>query len=954
MAGDSVGLVGRAVEEQVIEEMLDRAECDAAQNLLVTGAPGVGKTALVRTVIDRRADALVLSGTCLPLASAAVPLLALRDLLRGVDDAVVSPGLRDAVHAAADGSDLLVQFDDWLAELTRVRPVILFIDDLQWADQGTLDLLTYLIAGPRSRRLFVVATIRWEGGGSGHLLHRWLSDIRRFPRVTEMELAGLDRAATITQLTRLLGRLPHMSLVDDVWARAQGNPYLTRLLVDGLDPAARRVAGEVPRDLRAALLASWRALNRPARDASAALAIGAAPRRAHELAAVMGDDEDGVGVALTEAAQAGLLSVQRDGAFWFRHPLGAEVIEHDLTSGERMRLHDAFAQHLEDHLVPGDVGAAVAVADHRARGADAARARATALRAVAAAEQAGAWADALRILLQLRSLAERGSPGASEASFLRRLRVAAAHASELVTELDTVDALLECAEVRAEPNLHAALLVDRAHLRFSTGRGFFDLAEAQRMVDVAQRASSTAVHALALAEYAHAALWHEQPGADAVARRALSEARRAGDDRALAYALAANAMWAVLSGDIAQAESCGAEAFDAAMRAGDWAAAVHAALWRANVETWASERYAETIAKSRERLVGAGATRAYLAKLGGVEAFSLLAVGQWAACESRLREVFAADPGPLGDGEARLTAARLAARQGRQWEAEQHLARAEELYQVTSGLLALPFDATRAEVRLGAGDTRGAFRAAMNGVASEGLRPTMCQWLLPLAARALADEIEAVHGHREGVAQRAELVRLAQENPGILLDPGSLTPLLRYQADGLGALYAAEVARGVGDDDAGELWLCAAAALEPARLPWEQAYAWRRAAEMLLVRDGERRRGAEALRTGLALARRLEAQPIVSALEALARRARISVASPPVLDGSPPGAIAPLTPREREILALVIAGRTYGEIARALGISEKTVSTHISHLFDKTGTANRVELAGMAERMPHA
>jgi DNA-binding CsgD family transcriptional regulator len=123
---------------------------------------------------------------------------------------------------------------------------------------------------------------------------------------------------------------------------------------------------------------------------------------------------------------------------------------------------------------------------------------------------------------------------------------------------------------------------------------------------------------------------------------------------------------------------------------------------------------------------------------------------------------------------------------------------------------------------------------------------------------------------------------------------------------------------------------------------------------MLLVRDGERRRGAEALRTGVALARRLEAQPIVSALEALARRARISVASPPVLDGSPPGAIAPLTPREREILALVIAGRTYGEIARALGISEKTVSTHISHLFDKTGTANRVELAGMAERMPHA
>ncbi|HET6686259.1 MAG TPA: LuxR C-terminal-related transcriptional regulator [Jiangellaceae bacterium] len=47
----------------------------------------------------------------------------------------------------------------------------------------------------------------------------------------------------------------------------------------------------------------------------------------------------------------------------------------------------------------------------------------------------------------------------------------------------------------------------------------------------------------------------------------------------------------------------------------------------------------------------------------------------------------------------------------------------------------------------------------------------------------------------------------------------------------------------------------------------------------------------------------------------------------------------------------MVAGRTYGEIARELVLSEKTVSVHVSHLLHKTGTANRVELAQLACRL---
>jgi DNA-binding NarL/FixJ family response regulator len=61
-----------------------------------------------------------------------------------------------------------------------------------------------------------------------------------------------------------------------------------------------------------------------------------------------------------------------------------------------------------------------------------------------------------------------------------------------------------------------------------------------------------------------------------------------------------------------------------------------------------------------------------------------------------------------------------------------------------------------------------------------------------------------------------------------------------------------------------------------------------------------------------------------------------------------------LTAREREILAYIVAGRTYGEIARELVLSEKTVSVHVSNMLHKTGAANRVELAQLAHRLAAA
>ena len=114
------------------------------------------------------------------------------------------------------------------------------------------------------------------------------------------------------------------------------------------------------------------------------------------------------------------------------------------------------------------------------------------------------------------------------------------------------------------------------------------------------------------------------------------------------------------------------------------------------------------------------------------------------------------------------------------------------------------------------------------------------------------------------------------------------------------------------------------------------------------------------LRAAYATCASLNAAPMIASIESLARRARIDLTAPsiaPVEPGPSPAAAARhrpgdlgLSARELEVLALVADGRTNGEIARALFISTKTASSHVTHILDKLGATNCVEAAVIAER----
>ena len=465
-------------------------------------------------------------------------------------------------------------------------------------------------------------------------------------------------------------------------------------------------------------------------------------------------------------------------------------------------------------------------------------------------------------------------------------------------------------------------------------------------------------YALALAELAHASLWQDDPAAPEIATRALECARACAHPRALAYALAANAMLAVFQDRFDDALRMGGEAVAAAAEARDGWAFVHATLWEANaVDGAISPEWRAMVGRRRAQLADLGMPSAYVAWLAGNEAFGHLHAGDLQTSARLIREALGATPSALVDVQSRLNAAWLAALQGRIHEAEGHLARADELFADTSTFLAFEFDAVRAMVLLSGGHLRDSLEAALSGTATPGAPPTMCEWLVPIAARALAELVQqARDAGRDPAPDLAEIDALTIAFPHVLADMGGLTQGYRNQLDGLEAIYQGEVARARRGVEAPQRWADAAAALHGV-LAWEECYSlWRLAESLLNSGQSHRDDAADALRRGHAMAQRLGVGPIVDELEALARGARVSLADPQTTQAASAAAAttAHLTPRESEILGHIVAGRTYGEIARELVLSEKTVSSHVSHLLTKTGTANRVDLARWATRRASA
>jgi DNA-binding NarL/FixJ family response regulator len=171
------------------------------------------------------------------------------------------------------------------------------------------------------------------------------------------------------------------------------------------------------------------------------------------------------------------------------------------------------------------------------------------------------------------------------------------------------------------------------------------------------------------------------------------------------------------------------------------------------------------------------------------------------------------------------------------------------------------------------------------------------------------------------------------------------------------ALGAAEARRAAGDPDPAA-WRSAVEAADRAVLAWRRAYTRFRYAEVLLLARAPRREAMAALADASAHATELGAAPLLSWIEALARRSRIDLPAPAAavtgdasVEQGPASDDHGLTAREREVLALLVEGHTNKRIAEQLFISESTAGVHVSNILGKLGVTSRTEAATVATRL---
>jgi DNA-binding CsgD family transcriptional regulator len=640
--------------------------------------------------------------------------------------------------------------------------------------------------------------------------------------------------------------------------------------------------------------------------------------------------------------------------YWFGHPLLAEVLVAGMLAGEREAVYAAYARVLDGIGAQADgyeLELTTALADAHFGAGHLEDAYRWALEAAEASEVVGAAAETIRLLRRAADLSYRLPDARFEpVQILDRIRVAAAQAGELEQELAAVDDLLALVDRTVEPLRVAWLLARRCDLRLSTGREFAGLADVREAVRLSSQEPGSAEHARAMAGLANAEFWHGIASGPTTAQEAVRLARSCKSPEALSYALTAGVMAKV---DFDPEGACIGEAEEAqrsALEARDWWAFVHATFWHANsIDGPACPATLDCQRAGRETLISLGAPHTYVAWLSASEAVGLLHLGRLRECQARLREVFGFSPGPLPDAMARLVAAQLANRQGRRQEAESHLARAEELLVGQSEFVVLETDAVRAEMAVTARDTERVL-ALVPDMSSDFVAPTSVERLVPLAGRALADRILACHDHGlDAGPARSRFQALRARYPQVLTD-GTGGPMYQQQVQAMQAWYDAEFERAEQTATAGAAWLRAADVCQSALLAWDEAYARTRAAQALLPHRGSRREGTAALRRAREIALDLQAVPLLAEIDALATSARVPLEVPAPVNESMPLRMPGLTPREREILTHLVVGRTYAEIAKALVISEKTVSVHVSNLLRKTGTASRVDLAQLVHR----
>jgi DNA-binding NarL/FixJ family response regulator len=954
MAGErtpSTPLVGRGAELGQLLSAVGIGDGPDASAVLLGGDAGIGKTRLLRELGGRARDAgqRVLVGHCLDLGDSARPYQPFAEVFSVVDNTerdelaarlpALAPLLPWPTADEADGverTELFASVVAGLDLLASATPILVVIEDAHWADASTRHLIRYVLAATFSQPVHVVVSYRSDDLHRRHPLRQAVAEWVRMPGVRRIELTPLPDAE-VTELVRSRGA--DGLAADGVRAvvrRAAGNAFFAEELLDaGLADAD----SALPETLADLLLVRLDRLDDDARLVVRAASCGGGRVSDAVLAAVVGLPRPDLDHALRSAIDHKILAQVDGDAYGFRHALLAEAVRDDLLPGERRRIHHAYLDALDELHGP-----AAEIAMHAQASGQLNRAFTADVEAAEGAVRMAGYDEAAHHYEEALCLID----SAPDDFDVVGLVVAAADAVLTTGHLYRSIALLR---ERLDELPADAPVDDRVRLLVAIGNTTFYAG-----LDAEAAEASTA--ALRLLGDVRTVLRAE---AEALGARIASDLRH--DDEALergelaasiAEQLGAVHVVADVTTTLTRlvARSGGADLDKARLRYADLVATSRTdgnivgelrglhnlafVLYNAGELDEAETAFRAAM----ERAIKTGRAwapygfdgRAFAAIIGYVrgrwdDALELWRVGPEVPMLAESILAGGALQVAAGRGETAALAKEPSIR--RAWEKDISTA-------VHSGaaLIDLHGDAGDLEAAMAAHDdlVETLVRVWDGGRYAARLRLT----------GVILGQFGAA-APRLSRSEQAELVARAVELEGDVAATVAANPPFGPEGQAWQARVAAELARlrwltGVDAPTEAELekaWRAAVDGFIALGQPFEQARSETRLAVVLRAtgRDDEAR---ELLASARAVATELGARPLLAEInEAGGRTTRTD---------------DDLTPREREVLTHVSAGRSNGEIAAQLFISTKTVSVHVSNILAKLNASGRTEAAAIARR----
>jgi DNA-binding CsgD family transcriptional regulator/tetratricopeptide (TPR) repeat protein len=970
-------LVGRDAELARLRAAASRTASGEPGVVLVGGEAGVGKSRLLDAAFGggggSAGGARVLTGGCIELGGEGLPFVPLVEALRTLArttppadlDRLLGPARGelarllpelavDAQPAAAPGSTAQL-FELVLGVLGRLgdeRPLVLIVEDLHWADRSTLDLVAFLVRALRGIRVLLVLTYRSDEVDRRSPLRPLLSGWERLREVERLQLDRFSRAEVAAQVRAILGTAPGPGLVDLVFDRSEGNAFFVEELLRTLREGASE--HDLPPSLRDVLLSRVERLSGPGQRLlrTAAVAGRWVPERLlAEVAAVSAAE---LYEGIREAVNSSLLVVDGTGrGYAFRHALTRDAVYEDLLPGERVELHTAYAQALERDpgLAGDDAAVAATLAVHWYAAHDLPRALSASVRAGRQAMAAFAPAEARRHLERAlevwRQVPDAETWAAADQVGVLRLAARAVFQSgDLERALPLLQQALDVLGPDGDPEETAFMVEQRATVLRALGEdGASTAALEQALAQLPEEPPSPA-RATVLASLANALMRIGDERGPDVARTALAVARAVGARAQEAGALLTLGSSMSYLEDPVEGEAALRDGLRLALEAADSETALRGYINLSDALE-ARGRHADAATAAREGIELAtrvGLSRTFGAFLVGNLAEPLVRLGEWAEAERLARETVGSGLSGVFAASLRELLGYLAACSGRREDALEHVREARrQLGQSREPQFTQALAYIEADVARDRGDLAEAAATTAAGLAETSAWSSRYAWPLAwLGARIRADLATLARDRHQPVPAAAA---------GPLL-PGTtaVTPISFPATAAYRLLAEAEELRRQ-DLPTAPAWDAAVRAWGVCGDAWPLAYARTRLAEALCA-AGDRTAAIGPLRAAFTAATRMGAEPLVNDVLALARRARLPLADDAPAE-PPPGTAAPfgLTDREREVLGLVAAGRSNGQIAAALFISPKTASVHVSNILAKLGVSGRVEAAAVAHRL---